>query len=173
MMCRTVSCYSVLIGQGCTGHEFGRKRTIATRTMSEEQDHYEVLGVSPDASTEGIREAYRRLAFRYHPDRNQLRGDADERMARINEAYTILSDPLRRKAYDVPRGHGSRVPLFEKGTRVKVNSSSTSLYRGRTGVVDKDPIKDTFRFWYMVRFESQGFEAISRFAEEELDEAGG
>jgi len=141
--------------------------------MSEEQDHYEVLGVSPDANTEDIREAYRRLAFRHHPDRNQMRGDADERMARINEAYTILSDPLRRKAYDIPRGYGSRVPLFDKGSRVKVNSSSTSLYRGRTGVVDKDPTKDTFRFWYMVRFESQGFEAVSRFAEEELDEADG
>lgn len=138
--------------------------------MSEEQDHYEVLGVPPDASTEDVREAYRRLAFRYHPDRNQAGGD--ERMARINEAYSILSDPLRRKAYDIPRGYGSRVPLFEKGTRVKVNSSSASLYRGRTGVVDREPIKDTFRFWYMVRFESQGFEAFSRFAEEELDEAG-
>lgn len=141
--------------------------------MPEEQDHYEVLGVSPDASTEGIREAYHRLAFRYHPDRNRVRGDADERMTRMNDACTILSDPLRRKAYDIPRGYGTWVPLLEKGTQVKVNSSSASLYRGRTGVVDKDPIKDTFRFWYMIRFESQGFEAISRFAEEELDEAGG
>ena len=141
--------------------------------MPEEQDHYEVLGVSPDASMEGIREAYRRLAFRYHPDRNRVRGDTDERMTRINEAYTVLSHPLRRKAYDLPRGYGNRVPRFEKGTEVKVNSSSASLYRGHIGVVDKDPMKDTFRFWYMVRFKSQGFEAISRFAEEELDEAGG
>jgi len=53
---------------------------------------------------------------------------------------------------------------------VKVSFSSASPYRDRTGVVDKTPVKDTFRFWYMVRFESKGLPALSRFAEEELEE---
>jgi hypothetical protein len=43
------------------------------------------------------------------------------------------------------------------------------LNRGHTGVVDKEPVKDTFRFWYMVRIESEGLTTVRRFAEEELE----
>lgn len=149
-----------------------RQQTRTTR-MQHEQDHYEVLGIPPDASQSDIREAYRRLAFEHHPDRNQAGPDADDRMKQINEAYATLSDALRRRAYDIPRGHRSRVPVFGTGSRVRVSPSSSSPYRGRTGVVDKDPVRDAFRFWYMVRFDSQGFRAVNRFAEEELEEAGG
>lgn len=141
--------------------------------MQAEQDHYEVLGLAPGAGEEEIREAYRRLAFQYHPDRNLGSRDAVGRMKEINEAYAILSDPVKRRDYDVPRGYHNRVPRFGRGGKVRVSSTSASPYRGRIGVVDKEPVKDAFRFWYMVRFESKGLSPVNRFAEEELEEAGG
>jgi hypothetical protein len=79
-----------------------------------------------------------------------------------------LSDPIKRKEYDLPRGYGSIVPKFQKGSKVKISVNYPSPYSGYTGVVDKEPVKDTFRFWYMVRIESKGLTA--RFAEEELEE---
>ena len=138
--------------------------------MRSEQDHYEVLRIAPSASATEIKEAYRKLAFRYHPDRNKAGQAASKKMKEINEAYAILSDPIKRREYDIPRGYRGRVPKFEKGSKVKVSSSSASPYRDRIGVVDKAPVKDTFRFWYTVRFASKGLPAGSRFAEEELEE---
>lgn len=140
--------------------------------MQAEQDHYDVLGVAPGAPDEQIREAYRRLAFRYHPDRNRESRDAADRMKEINEAYAILSDPLKRRDYDIPRGYQDRVPRFGIGSKVKVSSASASPYRGRIGIIDKEPTKDAFRFWYMVRFESKGLSPVNRFAEEELEQVG-
>jgi hypothetical protein len=54
--------------------------------------------------------------------------------------------------------------------KVKVNTHSGSPYRNHSGIVDQDPSKDSFRFWYTVKFESKGFTTTSRFAEEELSE---
>jgi curved DNA-binding protein CbpA len=136
--------------------------------MQSERDYYEVLGIAPSASAEEIREAYHKLAFKYHPDRNQKREEAHKKMQEINEAYAILSDPIKRREYDLPRGYGSIVPKFKKGSKVKISVNYPSPYSGHTGVVDKEPVKDTFRFWYMVRIESKGLTA--RFAEEELEE---
>jgi DnaJ-class molecular chaperone len=136
--------------------------------MQSERDYYEVLGITPGASAEEIREAYHKLAFKYHPDRNQKSWQAHKKMQEINEAYAILSDPIKRREYDLPRGYGSRVPKFKKGSKVKISVNYPSPYSGHTGVVDKEPVKDTFRFWYMVRIESKGLTA--RFAEEELEE---
>jgi curved DNA-binding protein len=140
--------------------------------MQIEQDHYEVLGIAPGAPEEAIRDAYRRLAFRYHPDRNRGSRETASRMKELNEAYAILSDPVKRRNYDVPRGYQNRAPRFGIGRKVKVSSASASPYRDRTGTVDRDPIKDAFRFWYMVRFESTGLPPVVRLAEEELEEAG-
>ncbi len=134
-----------------------------------ERDYYEVLGIEPDASAEGIRRAYHRMAFQCHPDRNRRSAEAHEEMQEINEAYVILSDPMKRREYDLPRGYGSRVPKFNKDSKVKISVNSPSPYRGQIGVVDKEPTKDVFRFWYMVRIESKGLATSRRFAEEELE----
>jgi DnaJ-class molecular chaperone len=136
--------------------------------MQSKRDYYEVLGIASSASAEEIREAYHKLAFKYHPDRNQKGEEAHKKMQELNEAYAILSDPIKRREYDLPRGYGSRVPKFKKGSKVKISVNYPSPYSGQTGVVDKEPVKDTFRFWYMVRIESKGLTA--RFAEEELEE---
>jgi hypothetical protein len=63
-------------------------------------------------------------------------------------------------------------PKFKKGTKVRIKADSPSAYRGQIGVVDKEPTKDAFRFWYMVRIESRGLTTVRRFAEEELEGLG-
>jgi len=62
-------------------------------------DYYKILGVPKTAKAEQIKEAYRKLAFKYHPDRSGEAGNAD-RMKQINEAYAALSDPAKRQEYD-------------------------------------------------------------------------
>jgi hypothetical protein len=78
-------------------------------------DLYRILGVSREASTEQIRRAYRRLAVRSHPDLNPGAAIRAEReMARINVAAHILSDPLRRAAYDRQRARLTAVVSREQ-----------------------------------------------------------
>ncbi|WP_420453427.1 J domain-containing protein [Ilumatobacter sp.] len=67
------------------------------------RSHYDVLGVSPSATPEAVREAYRRLAREFHPDRTHGSAVGAERMPSINEAYRVLSDPARRAVYDADR----------------------------------------------------------------------
>ena len=63
-------------------------------------NYYAVLGVSPQASQEEIKKAYRKLALAHHPDRNQGNRQADHKIREVNAAYEILGDPDSRKTYD-------------------------------------------------------------------------
>jgi DnaJ-class molecular chaperone len=65
-----------------------------------ERDYYADLGVSKTASTDEIGRAFRKLAAKYHPDRNPGNKQAEEKFKRIAEAYNVLSDPKSRAAYD-------------------------------------------------------------------------
>lgn len=65
-----------------------------------DQDYYEVLGVARGASDEEIKKSYRRLAMKYHPDRNNGDKAAEEKFKQVGEAYAVLSDPQKRAAYD-------------------------------------------------------------------------
>jgi molecular chaperone DnaJ len=64
------------------------------------RDHYDVLGVTRDASADQIKKAHRRLARQYHPDVNKADPDAATRFQEVQEAYDVLSDPERRRSYD-------------------------------------------------------------------------
>jgi len=77
--------------------------------MANDKDFYAVLGVAEDASDEEIKKAYRGLAMKYHPDRNGEAGAA-EKFKDVNEAYQTLSDPKKRKEYDMLRKYGGFGP---------------------------------------------------------------
>lgn len=67
--------------------------------MATTRDYYEILGLSKDASPEDIKKTYRKLALKYHPDRNKDAG-AEEKFKEISEAYAVLSDDEKRAQYD-------------------------------------------------------------------------
>ncbi|MFN4146675.1 MAG: molecular chaperone DnaJ [Runella sp.] len=68
--------------------------------MSKKRDYYEVLGVSKNASDDEIKKAYRKLAIKYHPDKNPNDPTAEEKFKEAAEAYSILSDAEKRQRYD-------------------------------------------------------------------------
>jgi molecular chaperone DnaJ len=68
--------------------------------LNNKRDYYEVLGISRDAQEQEIKSAYRKLALKYHPDKNHGDKNAEERFKEAAEAYSVLSDPEKRARYD-------------------------------------------------------------------------
>ena len=68
--------------------------------MAEKRDYYEVLGLDKNASEDDIKKAYRKLAIKYHPDRNPGDKKAEEKFKEAAEAYDVLHDPQKRQQYD-------------------------------------------------------------------------
>lgn len=79
-------------------------------------DFYEILGVTRDATPEQIKKAYRELALKYHPDRNQGNPAAEERFKLVNEAYSTLSDPDKKTRYDLG-GYAAEDPFRQASDR--------------------------------------------------------
>jgi DnaJ-class molecular chaperone len=89
-------------------------------------DYYRLLGVDENAVTHQIKEAYRKLAYRFHPDRNPDDPEAAERMKRINEAYAVLADEGKRREYDrLRRQFGDRAH-----SRFRQSYSDRDIFRG-------------------------------------------
>ncbi|MFL6381610.1 MAG: molecular chaperone DnaJ [Nitrososphaeraceae archaeon] len=78
--------------------------------MSNKRDYYDVLGIPKSASKDDIKNAYRKLALQYHPDRNKAAG-SEEKFKEISEAYAVLSDDEKRKRYDT-YGHVGSEEVF-------------------------------------------------------------
>merc|ERR1739848_870406 len=72
---------------------------IYTVTINMGKDYYRILGVARGASEDEIKKAYRKLALKYHPDKNQTAG-AEEKFKEIGEAYDVLSDKKKKEVYD-------------------------------------------------------------------------
>lgn len=82
--------------------------------MASKRDYYEILQVPRDASGENIKKAYRKLALKYHPDKNPDNKKAEEMFKEISEAYEVLSDPQKRRKYD-QYGHDGLKSTFGPG----------------------------------------------------------
>lgn len=98
--------------------------------MATNDDYYKFLDVPPTASQAEIRSAYRRLAFKYHPDRNKDPW-AETIFKQINEAYQVLGNPDRRAAYDAERRAEARRP--EERQRGQQEPGYTHQYGGSGG----------------------------------------
>lgn len=81
--------------------------------MAAKRDYYDILGVSKSASADEIKSAYRKLALKFHPDRNK-EPDAEAKFKEINEAYQVLSDTKKKQAYD-QFGHAAFDPASGMG----------------------------------------------------------
>ena len=78
------------------------------------EDYYQLLGVSRNASDDDIKKSFRRLAMKYHPDRNRDNPEAEEQFKKVKEAHDVLSDPKKRSAYD-QFGHAGVDPSMGGG----------------------------------------------------------
>jgi curved DNA-binding protein len=78
-------------------------------------DYYSILGVSKNASSEEIKKAFRKLAVRYHPDKNAGNKEAEDKFKQVNEAYEVLSDEEKRKKYDKFGENWNKIPEGAQG----------------------------------------------------------
>ncbi|WP_018249132.1 DnaJ domain-containing protein [Orenia marismortui] len=83
------------------------------------EDYYKILGVNQDADSSKIKKAYRKLALKYHPDRNSGDKNAEKRFKKISKAYEVLSDKQSRKEYDTKLN-----AEFKQSTRRKAKQRS-------------------------------------------------
>lgn len=94
--------------------------------MKKRKDHYRTLGVHFDATSDEIKNAYRKIAVQYHPDKNPGDKQSEEKFKALSEAYTILSNPDQRRIYDQTEGICSELN-YSSSNRKTTEHSSTDL----------------------------------------------
>jgi curved DNA-binding protein len=105
-------------------------------------DYYKTLGLTKKASKAEIKAAYRKLARKYHPDKNPENKDAELSFQKINEANNVLSDPVKRKKYDQ---YGKDWQHADEFVNSRQQSSSNSRYsQGRSGSSSGDDFSEFF-----------------------------
>jgi len=101
-------------------------------------DYYKILGIDKSASTKDIKNAYRKLARKYHPDLNPNNADAKANFQQINEANEVLSDPEKRKKYDQYGKDWQHAEEFEKQKQQQTQSSGSRGARNFGGQSEGD-----------------------------------
>ncbi len=127
------------------------------------QTHYEILGVTEQVSPEELKRCYRRLALEFHPDRNHTPG-ANARFVGINEAYQVLSDPLKRRQYDrrlaqIRQGYTSPPPPVvwkqpDEATNVQPETTFTDAYFNAKKAQERRNAAEFSRYFRPVRISS-------------------
>lgn len=111
-------------------------------------NYYEILGLTPEAKAEEIKKAYRKLAMQHHPDRNSGEKNSEEEFKKINEAYSTLSDPDKKKNYDFSlhntgfNGNPGATGFNFHGnfSEDDINDLMRNMFRQHTGRPDFDDI---------------------------------
>lgn len=115
-------------------------------------DYYKVLGIDKSASPKEVKDAYRKLARKYHPDLNPNNPDAKSKFQQINEANEVLSDPEKRKKYDLYGENWQHADEFEKQRQQQTQSYASG---GREGFSD-EPFAGGFSDFFESMFGSGG-----------------
>ena len=128
--------------------------------MTTKRDYYEVLGVSRNASDDEIKKAFRKLAFKYHPDRNCDDG-AEAKFKEINAAYEVLSDANKRSTYD-QFGHSGANGSFTRGSEGfdfgGFGNIFDAFFNGMTGTGRRAPRRGTdLHYQATISFEEAAF----------------
>lgn len=132
-------------------------------------DYYKILGVGKDASDKEIRDAYRRLARKYHPDLNPNDESAKVKFQQVNEANEVLSDPEKRKKYDQYGKDWKHADVFEGARAGRGGGFSQEPFTGGFGGggFDDSGFSDFFEFLFGNR-RPGGFGGAARFRGEDL-----
>jgi curved DNA-binding protein len=93
-------------------------------------DYYQILGIAKTATEKEVKNAYRKLARKYHPDLNPNDAEANKKFQKLNEANEVLSDPEKRKKYDKYGENWERGEEYENYTKQQQQSSRQSSYTG-------------------------------------------
>ncbi len=121
------------------------------------KDYYEILNVDRNASEEEIKKAYRRLALKYHPDRNPGDKYAEEKFKEINEAYEVLSDPEKRARYDRYGTVDGSGPAFDFGFRTSFDEIFEDLFGDFFGRTRRAKKGDDLKYNLEIEFEEAIF----------------
>jgi curved DNA-binding protein CbpA len=135
--------------------------TERKRLPMAEKDYYTILGVPHNATEEKIKQAYRRLALKYHPDRNPGDPHAEERFKEVSEAYGVLADRDKRRRYDVEgtsfRGTGHQYRQEDIFRDMFRNPDAYDLFRDLSREFEKHGIRFDQEFINRVFFGGRGF----------------
>jgi molecular chaperone DnaJ len=132
---------------------------------SRTRDHYEVLGVERKATPSEIKAAYRRLAMRYHPDRNQGDREAEERFKDVSIAYAVLSDEEKRARYDRFGAVAADLPFGDDADLGRVTDFFDAVFGDLFGLGRKRAAGQDLRYTLELDFEEAalGCEKTIRF----------
>jgi curved DNA-binding protein len=101
-------------------------------------DYYKILGIDKSATEKDVKNAYRKLARKYHPDLNPNNNDAKKNFQQINEANEVLSDPIKRKKFDEYGNDWQHADDFEKAKQNQRQSTSSGSQRYSSGQTQGD-----------------------------------
>ena len=125
-------------------------------------DYYQILDVDKSASMADIKKAYRKLARKYHPDKNPNDAEAEKKFKQVNEAYTVLSDAEKRKKYDQYGKDWEHADQFEQYRQRQAHQRTVGNFRGGDTFTYSGEFDDAaFSDFFEHLFGQRGFSGFS------------